>query len=648
MKKQLLFIVSILLLSSTIKAQVGINSTGAAPNPSAILDISSTTKGLLIPRMTTAQKNAISPKPIGLTVYDNSNAAIQYWNGFNWSGGEWLTIGNDIVKTSFGSVGINTSTLFNTFQIGPLTSPAFSGNDIAIGNALGGGMSLFQSGAATTGNSIWYSNSSFALMPAYGGTGNLGINFINPVARLEVFQTGKVQSGFGSLVRPMRVGIGVTGSHAVVGDNYDAVGVAGFGANASNTKRNIGLLGTTDVSGFQNIGVMAYQKGSFASGLFGSYNDVTQTGTGETTGLSNNVTSSANSTTMGVYSEVTNSSTSGFTFTTGYTSVVSGSSTNTSSSNYGYYSNVVGAGTNYGVFASASGGIKNYAVAAYGNSFFDSNVAIGTSLIPVLPLAKLVVTGFQGVSTGTASYFNPGNANLYTQVTSGSNLSVYATHGIVSNLYIGAALSVTASDNRIKKDLSLSNNSEDLELLKKIEITNYRMKDEATWGNQTFKKVIAQQVESVYPEVIKKTKSVIPDIYTLAESVSYDAQNKKLSISMCGTPPAKDYGIKIGDKLELVHPEKGKIQAEVESVSGNSFTVKDWEYATDKIFVFGREVNDFRSVDYEALSMLGISAIQALAKENEEIRNKNKKLEDRLDAIEASLKLTPTIIQTGK
>jgi hypothetical protein len=77
-------------------------------------------------------------------------------------------------------------------------------------------------------------------------------------------------------------------------------------------------------------------------------------------------------------------------------------------------------------------------------------------------------------------------------------------------------------------------------------------------------------------------------------------------------------------------------------VSGKTFTVKDWAYSTDKIFVFGREVNDFRSVDYEALSMLGISAIQQLAKENEEMKKENAKqkadFNKRLEGIEATIK----------
>ena len=47
------------VLNTSMQAQVGVNSTGAAPNPRAMMDVSSTTKGLLIPRMTEAQRNAI-------------------------------------------------------------------------------------------------------------------------------------------------------------------------------------------------------------------------------------------------------------------------------------------------------------------------------------------------------------------------------------------------------------------------------------------------------------------------------------------------------------------------------------------------------------------------------------------------------------
>ncbi len=281
----------------------------------------------------------------------------------------------------------------------------------------------------------------------------------------------------------------------------------------------------------------------------------------------------------------------------------------------------------------------------------NGNIGIGTAS----PIANLHVAGYNPVTTGQGHFFYY-NAGLSTNPSYGANLSILADYGIVSKTYVGAAISVIASDNRIKNIIGLSNNEADLARLRKIEITDYRMKDVATWGNQTFKKVIAQQVESLYPEAIKMQTDVIPDIYVLSEKTNYDAANKKLTVSLL-----KNYEIKVGEKIEMVHPRKGKIRAEVVAVAGNSFTVKDWEYATENVFVFGREVNDFRSVDYEALSMLGISAIQQLAKDVEELRvanaelriknekleSKNNKTEARLDAIEASLKTLNTV-PTGK
>ncbi len=41
--------------------------------------------------------------------------------------------------------------------------------------------------------------------------------------------------------------------------------------------------------------------------------------------------------------------------------------------------------------------------------------------------------------------------------------------------------------------------------------------------------------------------------------------------------------------------------------------------AGDHVFVFGREVNDFRTVDYEAIAMLNVSATQELARRLEQV-----------------------------
>ncbi|MBK7269315.1 MAG: hypothetical protein IPI07_07325 [Flavobacteriales bacterium] len=51
-----LFTVGMLVSAIGAQAQIGINATGALPNSSAMLDLNSTTRGLLVPRMTGAQK----------------------------------------------------------------------------------------------------------------------------------------------------------------------------------------------------------------------------------------------------------------------------------------------------------------------------------------------------------------------------------------------------------------------------------------------------------------------------------------------------------------------------------------------------------------------------------------------------------------
>ncbi|SHG51019.1 hypothetical protein SAMN05444362_1501, partial [Dysgonomonas macrotermitis] len=59
---------------ATLQAQVGINTS--TPNASAAMDIVSTEKGILLPRMTTVQKSAIVAPAEGLLVYDTTLRCI--------------------------------------------------------------------------------------------------------------------------------------------------------------------------------------------------------------------------------------------------------------------------------------------------------------------------------------------------------------------------------------------------------------------------------------------------------------------------------------------------------------------------------------------------------------------------------------------
>lgn len=65
---------------------MAINTTGAAANASAILDVSSTTQGVLVPRMLSTERAAIASPANGLTVYQTDPpAGLYYYNGSAWT-----------------------------------------------------------------------------------------------------------------------------------------------------------------------------------------------------------------------------------------------------------------------------------------------------------------------------------------------------------------------------------------------------------------------------------------------------------------------------------------------------------------------------------------------------------------------------------
>lgn len=82
-----LLLVPFLFFSIITSAQnnVGIKSDGSLPDSSAKLDIQSTTQGLLLPRMTTSQRNAMPKKAPGLIVYDTDKQTLYLYNGSQWN-----------------------------------------------------------------------------------------------------------------------------------------------------------------------------------------------------------------------------------------------------------------------------------------------------------------------------------------------------------------------------------------------------------------------------------------------------------------------------------------------------------------------------------------------------------------------------------
>lgn len=108
-----------IICASQLFAQIGINNDGSIPDTSAQLDVKSTTKGFLMPRMTAAQRMAIFSPSVGLQVYQSDGImGIYYFSNLAWNligastglNNAWQISGNDIYNTNSGYVGIGTNT----------------------------------------------------------------------------------------------------------------------------------------------------------------------------------------------------------------------------------------------------------------------------------------------------------------------------------------------------------------------------------------------------------------------------------------------------------------------------------------------------------------------------------------------------------
>jgi hypothetical protein len=106
--------IAIFLVLQPLQAQnIGINGNGAVPDASAMLDIVSNSKGLLIPRMNEGQRTSIPSPATGLLIYQTDGMTGFYLNQGTPAAPAWVHLANtNKVWSIGGNTGINAVTNF--------------------------------------------------------------------------------------------------------------------------------------------------------------------------------------------------------------------------------------------------------------------------------------------------------------------------------------------------------------------------------------------------------------------------------------------------------------------------------------------------------------------------------------------------------
>tara|TARA_B110000008_G_scaffold38417_1_gene35160 strand:+ start:11983 stop:13353 length:1371 start_codon:yes stop_codon:yes gene_type:complete len=209
-------------------------------------------------------------------------------------------------------------------------------------------------------------------------------------------------------------------------------------------------------------------------------------------------------------------------------------------------------------------------------------------------------------------------------------ISLYTTHAIYS------ANVVAASDRRIKKDIEPLPDDAALTILRKLDPKYYHYKDTIQRGHQRTIGFIAQDVREVLPEAVTIVKDFIPGEMRIVD-VTWSEDGKVMRLP------------------EAIRPGVYRFYVSNE-VNGSDETVYEWVtydgevFETPKmfanVFLYGRQVGDFHTIDKQKIFAVAYAAAQQIDKNQQAMAAKLDALEER--DLSRIAQLEETIIRHGE
>jgi len=295
-----------------------------------------------------------------------------------------------------------------------------------------------------------------------------------------------------------------------------------------------------------------------------------------------------------------------------------------------------------------SGGDSYYQCAGGGNMYFRNGYGINCLYIDGVN-SRVYSRALYVDGAGSAYYFG---AQYY--LSFGNNGTTagksFNAAGFVQLYVAGIAFISThvfiGSDERIKTNIQDAESNKTIDIIKALKPKTYTYKDVLKNGNATHHGLIAQDVESVYPVAVTSSKDFIPNILTIATDVTSTETSTTFTL-----PLNLVTVIKLGDTLKLHYQnvnttasgqdvnqntiddaQESSIEVVVIKINGSVITV-DKKVPSDKVYVYGTQVDDFKGVDYISFIPLLISTCQSLLQKNQTLEDRIALLEQKINGL---------------
>ena len=247
MKNVVLFFVISLSLPFLTYAQNNVGINTSTRDKSAVLDISSTDKGMLVPRMSQTQRNAIDDPATGLMIYQTDNNPGFYYNSGTPSSPNWVTVGG--TGLSLPAQSGNEGKVLTTDGTNPAwITPATGGASLQLfvtstqpqtrrPFAYGRYTFNFDQVVSGTNSASWTNNNTYTIPVGAGGLYNINLaiietnygSFANPVLvypKIQVTSNGVIQYYYGTCGNASPLLQGDQTDHTTIGTPTEPISYA--------------------------------------------------------------------------------------------------------------------------------------------------------------------------------------------------------------------------------------------------------------------------------------------------------------------------------------------------------------------------------------------------------------------------------------